>query len=87
MEPKAAFISPLKGRKIKQSRNLSSGCFLLLVFGYAKQGWGGVGVECKIVSRWELGVGMVKWLDQLYFPSRRVVFLNLLKMFLHLKSC
>lgn len=50
MEPKAAFVSPSKGRKIKQSRNLSSGCFLLVVL--VAQNRAGVDAD-----GWESGSG------------------------------
>lgn len=80
MEPKAAFVSPSKGRKIKQSRNLSLGCFLLLVL--VMQNRAGLGRMQN-----ELQADSGERLDLLYFPSQRSLFLNLLKMFLHLKSC
>lgn len=80
MEPKAAIVSPSKGRKIKQSRNLSLGCFLLLVL--VMQNRAGLGRMQN-----ELQADSGEHLDLLYFPSQRSLFLNLLKMFLHLKSC
>lgn len=67
MEPKAAFVSPSKGRKIKQSRNLSLGCFLLLVL--VMQNRAGLGRMQN-----ELQADSGERLDLLYFPSQRSFF-------------
>lgn len=50
MEPKAAFISPSKGRKIKIVKKPLLR-FCCLFFGYAKQGQDGADLECEVVSK------------------------------------